>query len=100
MQKNLDSLLENLRAEIDALDNELSDLLDKRLGIALKIALIKQESPQENPIYCPKREQEILKRLSQRDFKHLNRGILASFYAEVFKISRNFQENALKELKK
>ncbi|WP_187864131.1 chorismate mutase, partial [Helicobacter pylori] len=53
MQKNLDSLLENLRAEIDVLDNELSDLLDKRLEIALKIALIKQESP----IYCPKREQ-------------------------------------------
>ncbi|GAA7699961.1 chorismate mutase [Helicobacter pylori] len=100
MQKNLDSLLENLRAEIDLLDNELSDLLDKRLGIALKIALIKQESPQKSPIYCPKREQEILKRLSQRDFKHLNGGILASFYAEVFKISRNFQENALKELKK
>ncbi|MGL2573592.1 chorismate mutase [Helicobacter pylori] len=100
MQKNLDSLLENLRAEIDALDNELSDLLDKRLGIALKIALIKQENPQENPIYCPKREQEILKRLSQRDFKHLSGEILASFYAEVFKISRNFQENALKELKK
>ncbi|GAA7218639.1 chorismate mutase [Helicobacter pylori] len=96
MQKNLDSLLENLRAEIDVLDNELSDLLDKRLEIALKIALIKQE----NSIYCPKREQEILKRLSQRDFKHLNEEILTSFYAEVFKISRNFQENALKELKK
>ncbi|EJC04031.1 chorismate mutase [Helicobacter pylori] len=96
MQKNLDSLLENLRAEIDLLDNELSDLLDKRLEIALKIALIKQESP----IYCPKREREILKRLSQRDFKHLNGEILASFYAEIFKISRNFQENALKELKK
>ncbi|WQX87177.1 chorismate mutase [Helicobacter pylori] len=100
MQKNLDSLLENLRAEIDALDNELSDLLDKRLGIALKIALVKQESPQENPIYCPKREQEILKRLSQRDFKHLNEEILTGFYTEVFKISRKFQENALKELKK
>ncbi|EMH36276.1 chorismate mutase [Helicobacter pylori GAM83Bi] len=96
MQKNLDSLLENLRAEIDLLDNELSDLLDKRLGIALKIALAKQESP----IYCPKREQEILKRLSQRGFKHLDGEILASFYAEVFKISRKFQENALKELKK
>ncbi|WP_120938290.1 chorismate mutase [Helicobacter pylori] len=100
MQKNLDSLLENLRAEIDVLDNELSDLLDKRLEIALKIALIKQESPQENPIYCPKREQEILKRLSQRDFKHLNGEILMGFYTEVFKISRKFQENALKELKK
>ncbi len=36
MQKNLDSLLENLRAEIDVLDNELSNLLDKRLEIALK----------------------------------------------------------------
>ncbi|UOR80210.1 chorismate mutase [Helicobacter pylori] len=97
MQKNLDSLLENLRTEIDMLDNELSDLLDKRLEIALKIALIKQENP---IIYCPKREQEILKRLSQRDFKHLNGEILAGFYAEVFKISRKFQENALKELKK
>ncbi|WP_033621820.1 chorismate mutase [Helicobacter pylori] len=96
MQKNLDSLLENLRAEIDVLDNELSNLLDKRLEIALKIALIKQE----NPIYCPKREQEILKRLNQRGFKHLNEEILTSFYAEVFKISRKFQENALKELKK
>ncbi|WP_441743855.1 chorismate mutase [Helicobacter pylori] len=96
MQKNLDSLLEDLRAEIDVLDNELSDLLDKRLEIALKIALIKQG----NPIYCPKREQEILKRLSQRNFKHLNEEILTSFYAEVFKISRKFQENALKELKK
>ncbi len=96
MQKSLDSLLENLRAEIDVLDNELSDLLDKRLEVALKIALIKQE----NLIYCPKREQEILKRLNQRGFKHLNEEILTSFYAEVFKISRKFQENALKELKK
>ncbi|AFI06408.1 chorismate mutase [Helicobacter cetorum] len=88
--------LENLRAEIDALDDELSTLLDKRLEIASKIALIKQESP----IYRPKREQEILKRLLQRDFKYLNEEALTSIYTEIFKVSKSFQESVLKALKK
>lgn len=37
----MDSFLENLRVEIDVLDNELSDFLDKCLEIVLKIVFIK-----------------------------------------------------------
>ena len=54
--------LEKLRREIDALDDELTKLLDRRAGLALQIGKLKQGAP----AYRPEREAEILRRISSK----------------------------------
>ncbi len=67
MQQNRLNDLDALRKEIDAIDEEILSLLNKRAEIALKIGKIKRDSGQ--PIYVPGRERKIVERLSA-----LNRG--------------------------
>jgi chorismate mutase/prephenate dehydratase len=51
--------IEKLRREIDALDDELAALIQRRAGLAQKIGALKKGAP----AYRPEREAEILKRL-------------------------------------
>ena len=50
--------LDNIRKEIDAIDNELVPLLKKRMLCSLKVAEIKRE--QNLPVLHPEREQAII----------------------------------------
>lgn len=59
--------LEKLRRDIDAIDLKILELLNKRANIALEIANIKRQAGLK--FYSPKREREILERLTS-----LNKG--------------------------
>ena len=54
--------IEKLRKEIDALDDELAALIQRRAGLAQNIGTLKQGAP----AYRPEREAEILKRVAQK----------------------------------
>ena len=54
--------IEKLRREIDALDDELVALVQRRAGLAQKIGSLKHGAP----AYRPEREAEILKRISSK----------------------------------
>ena len=62
--------LEDWRKEIDALNQQLLELLNRRAEFALEIGRIKQAI--EQPIYAPERETSILNRI-----RELNKGPLA-----------------------
>ena len=51
----------NPRAEIDAIDNELLELLNKRAAIALKVGAVKRHN--DTSLCDPNREREVLNRL-------------------------------------
>ena len=53
---------ENIRAEIDKLDDQLVELYLKRFDLVKEIAKIKEENGQ--PVSDPAREREILKRVA------------------------------------
>src|SRR5262245_35294992 len=53
--------IEKLRREIDALDDELAALVQRRAGLAQKIGALKAGAP----AYRPEREAEILKRIAR-----------------------------------
>jgi chorismate mutase/prephenate dehydratase len=53
--------IEKLRKEIDALDDELAALIQRRAGLAQKIGALKGGAP----AYRPERESEILKKVSK-----------------------------------
>lgn len=81
--------LNELRVQIDALDDQILYLLDKRMSYVKKIGKIKQSNAQE--IYDHKREEYILDRLNNAKYKFLNSKMIKSIYREIFFISKQIQ---------
>ena len=55
--------LEDLRAEIDAIDTRLLQLLAQRMEIVEKVGHLKRKNGQEGVFIRPKREDEMMKRI-------------------------------------
>jgi len=79
--------LGRLRREIDALDDELAALLERRAGLALKIGALKKGAP----AYRPEREAEILRRLAAAS-KVLPRERILSVFREIISACRGLEE--------
>ena len=81
--------LNELRNEIDKIDNELIQLLNRRMEIVKKVGELKNSS--DAPIYRPERERAIIERLTQ--ISKSQNGILGedeieAIFLEIFAISR------------
>ena len=74
--------LEQLRVEIDKIDDEIAPLLARRMDLALEVARAKKQSG--GPVYRPEREREIVERLRLTP-------ALAQVYAAIFEASRALQ---------
>lgn len=83
-------MLEDLRVEIDRLDDELLALLNKRVDLSMKAADFKKEL--NLPCFLPQREASILKRLEGENKGPLTRSGLHAIFGELFIQSRDLQE--------
>jgi len=84
--------LDELRAEIDAIDDEIAPLLARRMGISAQVAMIKRETG--GAILQPEREKAILARLGA-GVEEQYRPALAIIYEAVFRASREYQRGLL-----
>jgi len=84
--KNLD----DLRVEIDKIDDEIVKLLSKRMEFVKKIGDLKNSAGA--PVYRPKREKDIINRLISKKGKLLSKKAIESIYYEIFSISRNIEK--------
>ena len=85
-------MLEEIRARIDQIDDELVRLFLERLSLAEEIAEIKRA---ENlPIRSAAREQEIIDRLTTGRPDAVA-GYIETFFAALFEISRAYQAELL-----
>lgn len=83
--------LDELRSQIDALDEQIIVLLTKRLQIAQKIGIIKKETSSA-PLCDPKREAEILKKVSQKVDNTELKVNLIKIYQEILNESKAAQK--------
>ncbi len=83
-----------IRAEIDAIDDQLIDLYMKRLDAAAEMAEAKREA--NLPVHNPGREREILSRISEKVGPEFENGA-ALLYTTLFDISRTRQRQLLTE---
>jgi chorismate mutase/prephenate dehydratase len=60
-----DDVLKPLRDEIDAIDDQILDLLNRRADLVKQVGRIKQE--RQDPFYVPVRERAIVERLASRN---------------------------------
>lgn len=81
--------LENYRGKIDSIDDEILNLLEKRLDIVLKIGEIKNKT--NINIYDPKREEDILLKVSNNlQNKDMEKPIIEIF-KKIMDISKDIQ---------
>ena len=85
--------IEQLREEIDKIDESLIKLLSKRKKAVKKIASIKKKL--DRPIVDNHREQQIIDRLKKTaKEKNLDEGLVVSLYRIIIKNSRDEQKNS------
>jgi len=77
--------LEQLRLEIDRIDAQVIDLLNKRAGFAIQIGEIKQS--QGGELYVPSRERDVLNHMIARNNGPLSHAAICRIYSEVMAAS-------------
>ncbi|KIM04320.1 MAG: chloride transporter [Sulfurovum sp. AS07-7] len=84
--------LGSLRAQIDKIDDELLELINKRMEIVHLVGELKNSS--KSPIYRPEREQSILARLKEKNALmqgRLNDKSIDALFLELFAVARNLE---------
>lgn len=81
--------LNELRLEINKLDNDLLELLNRRMEYVQKVGELKQNDG--SSIYRPEREKEIIQRLCEQNQGHLTPESIEAIYMEIFAVSRNLE---------
>ncbi len=81
--------LQELRKEIDALDDELLVLLNSRMEYVKKVGELKRS--QKTIIYRPEREKQILDRLFKQNKGLLTRAAIDAIFLEIFAVARNLE---------
>lgn len=82
--------IENPRAEIDAIDNELLRLLNKRAGIALRVGAAKTSV--ETSLCDPNREREVLSRLRQENTGPFDEQSIDNIFQRIIDESLQLQQ--------
>lgn len=82
----VDAELTRLRSEIDRVDDEILDLLNRRAHLAMEIGRLKQGT--ERTFYVPSRERSILERLCKRNPGPFTAEGLRAVFGEIISASR------------
>ncbi len=81
--------LENLRKAIDLLDEQLLEILNKRMEVVKKVGEFKKNT--NTVIYRPEREKQIIDRLDSKNDGLLNKIAIEAIFMEIFAVSRNLE---------
>lgn len=84
--------LEEIRLQLDALDDKLLEIYNERFKLVLKVGEIKHKT--NSPIYRPEREKSILARLQSKNRQIggiLTNEAIEALFMEMFSVARNFE---------
>ena len=84
-----DKSLEDLRKQIDDIDNQLIEVLNARMTIIKEVGALKKSN--KTAVYRPEREKSIIDRLYKNHRGFLSRTAIEAIFMEIFAISRNFE---------
>ena len=81
--------LDELRTEIDNIDNRLLEMYNERMEYVHQVGELKNTTGA--PIYRPEREQSILNRLKKRNSGKLTDEAIDALFVEMFTVARNLE---------
>lgn len=83
--------LDPLRAQIDALDDDILRLLNQRARLAIEVGKIKNRDGL--PIYSPEREEQLLRSLAQKNQGPLDELSIRAIYREIMSAAISLEKN-------
>jgi len=83
--------LKRLRKQIDTTDKQIVELLNKRARIILSVGAHK--SREGVSVYCPEREQEVLRRIMSSNRGPLSNEALEAIYREIMSGSLSLEKS-------
>src|SRR5581483_7289518 len=84
-----DEKLKPLREQIDAIDSQLVDLLNKRARLAQEVGHVKAET--NAPVFRPEREAMVLRRVADRNGGPLASSDMQMIFREVMSLCRSLE---------
>ena len=84
--------LAELRKEIDSIDSRLLKFFNERADRAIQIGIIKSDEDQE--IYDPEREREIIKKMLEQNDGPLDEKAVIGLFQRLIDESRRVEKNA------
>lgn len=75
--------LKNVRDKIDTIDKTLQELITSRAEVALEVSQIKHGLHQENNLYRPEREAQILRQVLERNHGPLDDDTLEALFRQI-----------------
>ena len=84
--------LDNVRIEIDSIDDELIRLFDKRMQLVAEVAEVKIK--EGLPIFHPEREENIIRKANEKSSMALG-GYADTFFSSLMDISRQYQHQII-----
>jgi chorismate mutase/prephenate dehydratase len=82
--------LEELRRQIDSIDDKLLELLNERIKVVQKVGELKHRTG--GAIYRPEREKAIVERLIKQNSGPLTEPAIEAIFLEIFAVARNFEQ--------
>ncbi|HEX2531230.1 MAG TPA: prephenate dehydratase [Burkholderiaceae bacterium] len=82
----MDDKLKPLREQIDSIDAQILDLLNRRARVAQEVGHVKAES--EAPVFRPEREAQVLRRIAERNPGPLKSGDVQLIFREIMSSCR------------
>lgn len=84
--------LEDLRAEIDTIDNSILALLAKRMDIVEKVGSLKRENGHKGVFIRPKREDDMMKAILERGAGKFPKAALFSIWRAIISASLQVEQ--------
>ncbi len=81
--------LEELRTNIDLIDNQLLELLNQRMEVVRHVGELKRST--QTVIYRPEREKSIIDRLDHQSKGLMSREAIEAIFLEIFAVARNIE---------
>lgn len=82
--------LDELRMQLDAIDNQIVALLSQRADIVLQVADVKKQNGL--PVHVPEREDAIMSRLRSQNPGPLTGDAIERIYRLIIEEMRNFED--------
>ncbi len=90
MKKELEDKIEELRKEIDRIDQQIVENLNERAKIVLAIRSLKKRAGLS--VYDPKREEEIFNHLSSVNKGPLYNDDIRDIYEEILRVMKEIEK--------
>lgn len=84
--------IQPLRAQIDLIDAQILDLLNRRAGLAREVGHVKAET--DAPVYRPEREAQVLRGMAQRNPGPLRSADVQVIFREIMSACRALEKRA------